>query len=65
MFQQPLLLPVIYISPHWMSKSFFFLKSQFFRSAGNVIQQIKKVWSYLFICIAQSWQVDFDQYKLI
>ena len=31
------------ISHRWISKSFFF-KSQFFRSAGNVIQQIKKVW---------------------
>ena len=31
------------ICQQFVSKSFFFYKSQFFRSVGNVIQQIKKV----------------------
>ena len=34
------------ICQQFVSKPFFFYKSQFFRSAGNVIQQLKKVSPY-------------------
>ena len=35
----------------------FFFKSQFFRSAGDVIQQIKKVWPYGGIArLSNTWQ---------
>ena len=32
----------MYIYDHWISKSFFFLKSQYFRSTSNIIQQINE-----------------------
>ena len=45
MFQQP---PQSHFSPLDLQIFFFFfLKLQFFRSAGNVIQQIKKVWPHI------------------
>ena len=43
-YQQPSQLPYSTLDLQILFFLIFFLKSQFFRSAGNVFQQIKKVW---------------------